>query len=154
MRRQRPYRDSTLARASLSDLGRVLKTIRDRREVGMMVFIFVWGISLQDASRRLGLSERDGERVLTRALAHLRHPSRSQSIRDEADGDPLRSMELRRWAQAAAQDMVVTCAHCGHAFVPEHIFLMSGGRPPRFCSNACRQRAYRARKRAALDDTV
>lgn len=151
MRRRRPYRDSTAKRASLSDFGRVLNAIRDRRERGMLILLFIWGISFQEACRRLGVSERDGQVVFGRAMSHLRHPSRSQDLREELDedGDPVKSVELRRWAEAAGQGLVIICEHCGRRFVPEHLFKVTGGRPPRFCTNVCRQRAYRARKKAA-----
>lgn len=147
-RRRANYRDSTPARANLSKLGAALSTIQDRREVGMTVFVVVWGLSTQEAARRIGLSDREAERILSRAMSRLRHPSRSHGLEGDlgSDGFVMRSEELRRWAQAAAHTMTVQCP-CGRRFLPENVFFVAGGRPRRYCSNACRQAAYRARKR-------
>lgn len=149
MRRRRPYRDTTAERASISKLGFLLNEIQDRRQVGMVIFIVIWGLSFPDAARRLGISEREARRLLHNALSRLRHPSHLANLREELGGDDFvsRSVELRRWVQAAAQTMLVTCPRCERRFMPENIFYLTGGRPRRYCSNACRQAAYRARQR-------
>ncbi|MER5617599.1 hypothetical protein [Streptomyces sp. NPDC002215] len=147
MRRQRPYRDTTVERADISSIGFALNSIQNRREIGIVILLVIWGLSMQEAARRLGVTENQAEQLLTKALSRLRHPSRSESIREEIDGDFVaRSRELRRWANAVAQAIVVTCT-CGRKFLPENIFLSTGGRPKRYCSNACKQAAYRARKK-------
>ncbi|WP_207226521.1 hypothetical protein, partial [Streptomyces albidoflavus] len=75
--------------------------------------------------------------------------SRAKRISEEYDGDFVaRSRELRRWADAVAQSIVVICT-CGRKFLPENIFSINGGRPKRYCSNACKQSAYRSRKKLA-----
>lgn len=147
MRRRRSYRDTTAERASISNIGFALNSIRNRREVGIVILTVIWGLSTPDAARRLGVTEGQAETLLRSALFRLRHPSMSGIISNEADGDDVaRSRELRRWADAVAQSLVVTCP-CGRGFLPEHIFLTTGGRPKLYCSNACKQAAYRARKR-------
>lgn len=103
----------------------------------------VWDLSVQDVARHLGLSEREGGRVLRRALSHLRHRSRSRRVPDELDDEVRWGRWNRRWAQAAPQAMSITCACCGHHFIPERVFNVTGSRPPslRYCSNTCRQEA-------------
>ncbi|MGW5931892.1 hypothetical protein ACWF2L_37495 [Streptomyces anulatus] len=116
-----------------------------------MILTVIWGLSFQDAARRLGVTEERAVSLLHSALSRLRHPSRAGTIIAEADGDDVaRSRELRRWANAVAQSLVVTCP-CGRSFLPESIFLTTGGRPKLYCSNACKQAAYRARKQRKAD---
>ncbi|MER6611567.1 hypothetical protein ABT282_38410 [Streptomyces sp. NPDC000927] len=147
MRRQRPYRDTTVERADISSIGLALNSIKNRREVGIVVLLVIWGLSMQEAARRLSVTEKQAEELLYKSLSRLRHPSRAQRLREEIDGDFVaRSRELRRWADAAVQAIVVTCT-CGRKFLPENIFMTTGGRPKRYCSNACKQAAYRARKK-------
>ncbi|MFI6125347.1 hypothetical protein ACIBCU_37490 [Streptomyces sp. NPDC051064] len=149
MKRQRPYRDTTAERASTSSIGLVLNSIRNRREVGVVIHMVVWGLSLQDTARRMGVTETQAQHLLVNALSRLRHPSMAANLRVELDGDSVaRSRELRRWANAVAQSIVVTCP-CGLKFLPESFFLTTGGRPKRYCSNACKQAAYRARRKQA-----
>ncbi|MEV7907477.1 hypothetical protein [Streptomyces anulatus] len=146
MKRQRSFRDTTAERASISNIGLTLAAIRDRREVAIVMLAIVWGLSVRDAARRLGLTEREAEVLLHKVLSKLRHPSMAGNISAEADGeDVARSRELRRWAEAVERSLLVTCP-CGSIFLPDNIFLATGGRPKRYCSNACRQAAYRARK--------
>ena len=147
MKRQRPHRDTTAERASTSSIGFVLSSLRNRREVGVVIHMVVWALSLQDTARRMGITEAQAERLLIGAISRLRHPSTAVNLRTELEGGSVaRSRELRRWANAVAQSIVVTCP-CGRKFLPESFFLTTGGRPKRYCSNACRQAAYRARKR-------
>lgn len=147
MKRGEPYRDSTMTRADLSHLGDVLKHIKDRREVGMMIFVAIWGLSIQEAGEQLGLSGLQAERIFSRVRARLRHPSRAWIVKELDGGDfIMRSEELRRWTHAAAYAMGCVCI-CGRRFLPKKISSTAGGRPRLYCSNACRQSAYRARKR-------
>ncbi|MGW9613317.1 hypothetical protein [Streptomyces diastaticus] len=149
MRRQRQHRDTTVERADISSIGIALNSIQNRREIGAVILFVIWGLSMQEAARRLGVTEKEAEALLTKALSRLRHPSRAKRISEEYDGDFVaRSRELRRWADAVAQSIVVICT-CGRKFLPENIFSINGGRPKRYCSNACKQSAYRSRKKLA-----
>ncbi|MEU6965026.1 hypothetical protein [Streptomyces chrestomyceticus] len=151
MKRRRIYRDPTTERASLSAIGTVLDTIADRGEISIVMFVVVGGLSLADAAQRLQLTEREAQHLLNRALGRLRHPSRSQIIADEMDGDSVtRSGELRQWAASVTSSLLISCPSCKYQFLPENILLVTGGRPQRYCSNACRQAAYRRRKKEAL----
>jgi hypothetical protein len=150
MTRRRAYRDPTAERASLSNIGHALNSITDRREVGMVIFIVIWGLSVPEAARRMRTSEQEAWRLFGRAVGRLRHPSHGgldRELHELDDGFVARSGELRRWAQAAAQALVTACPLCGRKFLPESIFYVTGGRPRQYCSNACRQASYRARRR-------
>ncbi|MGW2183653.1 sigma factor-like helix-turn-helix DNA-binding protein [Streptomyces sp. NPDC001732] len=136
-----------MERADISSIGLALNSIKNRREIGIVVLLVIWGLSMQEAARRLGVTEEQARELLYKALSRLRHPSSAHRLREEVDGDFVaRSRELRRWADAAVQAIVVTCT-CGRKFLPENIFMTTGGRPKRYCSNACKQAAYRARKK-------
>lgn len=145
--RQRRHKDTTWDRVNRSGVGRVFATITDRRQVGVVVLAVVWGLSWQEISRRMGISEREAGILLNKTVSRFRHPSLVETIHEDLlDDVPARSPELRSWAQEAAEAMLVTCT-CGRRFLPENMFSLNGGRPPKYCSNACRQAAYRARRR-------
>ncbi|MER7063993.1 hypothetical protein, partial [Streptomyces albidoflavus] len=74
MRRQRQHRDTTVERADISSIGIALNSIQNRREIGAVILFVIWGLSVQEAARRLGVTEKEAEALLTKALSRLRHP--------------------------------------------------------------------------------
>ncbi|MGW1537986.1 sigma factor-like helix-turn-helix DNA-binding protein [Streptomyces aureus] len=98
-------------------------------------------------------------RRLTGAASKLRHPSRATELRNYVYGldssdptilidDDLRSL-IREWHLDEMFDPL--CLSCGAPLEPTRPTLAPRqaqlGRPRRYCSNACRQKAYRARHR-------
>ncbi|MFF0766938.1 helix-turn-helix transcriptional regulator [Streptomyces sp. NPDC003737] len=144
MRRQHIFRDPTANRATSpieikKILGRLTPT-----EVSVLRMT-AEGHSAATVAHALGLSERAVEAQLARARLRLR----SSGVRN--DVDKLRAADVGQ-ARQAAPLLIGHCAQCHARFELSSPGPMRGGRPRRFCSNACRQTAYRKR-RAAIEAT-
>lgn len=102
--------------------------------------------SLKEAARVYGVTTDRIRKIELKAMAKLRNPRLTMFLRDYLDMDNFPALEeyvrLR-----ADQGGLVYCQYCSCAFDdhPE-----SSGRKPKYCSNACRQAAYR-RRRARTD---
>lgn len=149
MRRQRVFRDPTVTRADTSLIGEILGSVEET-DATLFVMVTVLGQSLQQVARLLKLSEEQAKARLSVVTSRLRHPSRSQRIRDElSDGQTLVSAQLRGWTRDISGALFPRCAQCDTPFLPPNAALSRGGRPRRYCSSACRQAAYRRRLAAA-----
>ncbi|MFF9638701.1 hypothetical protein ACF1D2_29485 [Streptomyces bacillaris] len=96
------------------------------------------------------------EAATFRSIGHsaIRHPSRSHGLRDVLDETDdgalvidrgLRDL-IRSWC--LEEMFAPLCGQCGRPMETIGPLYGSAGRPRRYCSNACRQKAYRARQRA------
>lgn len=149
MSKRRNFRDPTVERAQLSNIGDVLKGISNPQERNLFLLLTVSGLSLAESARRIGVPLEEARYLLARAVGRIRHPAYEGRIADEASDDSfvLRSAELRKWVQEAQMSLSVLCPRCSRRFLPDSLFDVLGGRPRVYCSNACRQAAYRARRR-------
>lgn len=116
----------------------------------------VYGASADVIGEKLGLGPVQISSILRRTASLLRHPSRSQPFRDLVFSDGMTLMIdsglralLREWR--LEELFAPTCTQCGSRYVPEQQKdpWPTGGRPRQYCSNACRQKAYRQRHRQA-----
>lgn len=149
MKRQRIFRDPTAARADVSPISDVLDTL-DEAEATLCLLVVVLDQPLSRVTRLLQMSEKEAEAKLARVTSRLRHPSRSQKMNDELSDGPIPvSAELRSWAREISAALFHQCAQCEGPFVPSN--SPRGGRPRRFCSDACRQAAYRKRRAAPAE---
>jgi hypothetical protein len=89
------------------------------------------------------------------AISKLNHPSRRGGLVVH-DGEKLQVIDVRRrvvsdYAEAASRgrDRIVWCSHCGEHRFSSRSLSSTGGRPRKYCSNKCRQAAYRARRARA-----
>ncbi|MCX5115430.1 hypothetical protein OOK13_44840 [Streptomyces sp. NBC_00378] len=46
-----------MERADISSIGFALNSIKNRREIGIVVLLVIWGLSMQEAARHLGVTE-------------------------------------------------------------------------------------------------
>lgn len=133
----------------------LLRSVPENHAKAFVAWV-VYGASADVIGEKLGVESAEIIFILHRTASLLRHPSRSQPFRDLlfSDGttlmidNGLRAL-LREWR--LEELFAPTCAQCGSRYVPEqqNPLWQSGGRPRRYCSNACRQRAYRQRHRQA-----
>ncbi|KOV24659.1 hypothetical protein ADK60_23530, partial [Streptomyces sp. XY431] len=102
------------------------------------------GLSEAEVRRQFGRSRRELLREYRQTVAGARHPASTvlAELNDLADGLPPDMVTALR---AIEQSMLSTCEQCQRAAVPPQ--RKAGGRPQRYCSNACRQKAYRQRAR-------
>ncbi|MEE1821620.1 hypothetical protein PUR61_05330 [Streptomyces sp. BE20] len=99
--------------------------------------------------RWAGMSRRELYEEYTRRTSEARRPSSAVSSELHAlvDGLP---PEIKAAVRATDRSMLRPCEQCEQSVVPPP--TRAGGRPQRFCSNACRQKAYRQRSRGRSAD--
>jgi Sigma-70, region 4 len=91
--------------------------------------------------------------IEARAMWHLRRNSYGGMLRDYADlgeyhhlGQVLMEVLQQDRELAALADLDPRCEHCTVLIPGGAARVLVRGRPRRFCSNSCRQAAYRARR--------
>ena len=162
-RRRRPLNDPVGNR--VFDDGRavvntVLSTISPR-EAGVLIM----RVGLEDGTPRTldeigqtyGVTRARVRQILAIAMSRLLHPSRSQMLRDRDEyGKAIGLIDIAPTHRTTWEDRriierwfenLIWCATCG-----ERDFASrsdQGGRPRKYCSNKCRQAAYRARRASA-----
>lgn len=121
------------------------------------------GASLRRAAEILGIPRWRARRRISAALSRMRHPSRRGAIRPYLDEDIHQMLKyLERAAEHEAVDPnpltwcdhhgwteplgLPRCGACPCELAPSASGLPEFGRPRRYCSDACRQRAYRRRR--------
>ncbi|MET8276262.1 MULTISPECIES: hypothetical protein [unclassified Streptomyces] len=94
----------------------------------------------------------DRVRALFRGtVSQLRHPARTFALREYVEDDYFRLIDdnlralMRRWK--LEQLFAPLCAQCGQPVNVPRSVRPRTGRPRRYCSNACRQKGYRDRRR-------
>ncbi|MFH9871626.1 hypothetical protein ACH4NT_36815 [Streptomyces lydicus] len=133
------------------DLGAMLRTLSPQR-AQLILAVVIYGANPAEVALRMGLSTAKATQMLWKTMGIMRHPSRSQVLRDYLpdEGDEelvidsdLRSL-IREWR--IEETLVPRCATCDVLLPPARAW---NGRPREYCSNACRQKAYRRRKTTA-----
>lgn len=134
-------------------------TLRSLGQERATVFLAVvlYNASVESVAEKLGLEVGRVVRHFSIAVSALSHPSRSQPLQaymwelDSVDptiliDDQLRAL-IRDWR---LQEMFEPlCGQCGRpmSVAWSAIGQPRTGRPRQYCSNACRQKAYRMRRR-------
>ncbi|MER7599407.1 hypothetical protein [Streptomyces hydrogenans] len=113
----------------------------------------LYGASYELIAEKLHVSKEEAVVSCGIGASLLRHPSRSQRLRDVLDDSDegalivdkgLRDL-IRSWH--LEETFASLCRQCEQPMEIVGSVYENVGRPRRYCSNACRQRAYRARKR-------
>lgn len=172
MSRRRTHRDPVVARAvsnlSLNGFGTTLDDLLSampQNEVDILRRVLN-GTPLVRIAEADGISVQAARGALAKCLSRLRHPSRSQFLRDMLDDDVESLLSNARtsalnhesrgnwhWCDrhekwVVYSDEAAQCAHCPCGLLTrreqDHT-LTAPGRPRVYCSNACRQAAFRAR---------
>ncbi|MFF6888703.1 hypothetical protein ACFY9F_36635 [Streptomyces sp. NPDC012421] len=130
----------------------VLRTMKRNYAVAFLARI-LYGASYELIAEKLRVSEGEAAVFCRIAASSLRHPSRSQRLREVLDDSDegalivdrgLRDL-IRSWN---LEEMFASlCRQCEQPMETVGSVYENVGRPRRYCSNACRQRAYRVRKR-------
>jgi hypothetical protein len=101
----------------------------------------------------LGVTPADARRLVSLGASSLRHPSQVWVLREYPGLDVLlidkglRTL-IREWQ--LQETFAPKCRQCGGRYIlerPRGPLNNEGGRPRKYCSNACRQKAYRERRR-------
>ncbi|MEU9663479.1 hypothetical protein [Streptomyces chartreusis] len=135
-------------------LAEVLRSIAPRRAKALLAWV-LYGAPPEVIGEKLGVTPEEARLLISMGASGLRHPSRAVTLYDYADFDGqtlildegLRAL-IREWR--LEEMFAPECRQCGQRFTPEGLrvpHMGPGGRPRQYCSNACRQKAYRERRR-------
>ncbi|MFG2097271.1 hypothetical protein [Streptomyces sp. NPDC048612] len=125
-----------------------LKTMKAHNAMAVLAYV-LYGSTPQVIGQQLGITTFAAYRLLHQSLSALRHPSRSQGLREYSDGEVVVDSELRTLIRHWDMERFApVCAQCASRYQPDHLhspYVNYRGRPRKYCSNRCRQAAYRAR---------
>jgi hypothetical protein len=104
--------------------------------------------TLDEVARIRGVTRDYVRQIETLAMSKLRHPMRSDRLR-VTDGEANLGFVDALFGQLdPSGDDLVRCSHCQkRQFNPQN-GGSTGGRTRKYCSDKCRQAAYRARRKA------
>ncbi|MBB1252544.1 hypothetical protein H3146_04030 [Streptomyces sp. OF3] len=134
-------------------LDEVLRSIPQQHAKAFLACV-LYGASTEVIGEKLGVTPEKARHLISLGASLLRHPSRTMTLREylETDGQTLLIDEglralLREWR--LEEMFAPECRQCGHRYTPKGRMhpMREGGRPRQYCSNACRQKAYRERHR-------
>ncbi|SRR5216683_7853265 len=109
--------------------------------------------TLDEIGRVYGVTRERIRQILAKCISKLREPSTGGRLA-VMDGEVVVGFVDARLTRADLSrlyrtDDIVRCSHCHeHRFIPQS-GVPTGGRRRKYCSDKCRQAAYRARRRAA-----
>ncbi|MFE6625197.1 hypothetical protein [Streptomyces sp. NPDC057740] len=138
----------------IDGLDEALRSISSQQAKAFLAWV-IYGASAEVIGEKLGVTPSHAHLLVSRGARVLRHPSRAVTMRDYLDTDGqtllidagLRAL-LREWR--LEEMFAPECRQCGDRYTPKGLrgaHLAQGGRPRQYCSNACRQKAYRERRR-------
>ena len=145
VRKRHPlFRDPTTRYVGRDELGSVLAGLDP--ELVEILSAYLHGVAPSRLARRMNTAVDYGVHMLIlHALKAIRESPGSESLREEllAEHGPRYSRTLRAVARRMEIDGAPRCRHCATPLVT----ASATGRPRQYCGNACRQAAYRERRR-------
>jgi DNA-binding CsgD family transcriptional regulator len=164
-RRRSEFRDPTGRRAVSRALTKevqdrllvVMATLSERESGIVQRWFGLWDgrrYASDEIAQVYGVSYERIRQLKSKVMSKLRHPIRSKRLRDLLDDELVIPGQVRAPAKGCP---LIFCDRHGwsesypgmHQCEQCHCFVVRGwkGRPRRYCSGACRQAAYRRRKR-------
>ncbi|MGA4803611.1 hypothetical protein [Streptomyces lavendulocolor] len=121
------------------------------RDAAALLAVVVFGTPDEQIAKALGMGKAQVSRAIRRTAEMLRHPSSLAALKAHLDDigaeavlvdtslrDFIKTLKMEEWTAP-------TCGQCGTKYAARPRLYSRAGRPRRYCSNACRQKAYRAR---------
>lgn len=133
-------------------LDQVLTTSMGKEFAIAVLARVLYGASDEEIGMRLDVTREQARVLIGKGISKLRHPMWTKVWEEYFDvdsqslliDDGLRTL-IRMWR---LEEFAPVCTQCGLRYIPEGVTLgPRTGRPRRYCSNACRQKAYRMRCR-------
>jgi hypothetical protein len=136
-----------------TNLTNVLQTITPIRRA-ILIGVLVNHLPVSQIAAKLGITPGEVRDQYSRTISILRHPTRAAILREDDIEELLRHIvsgsafgvttEQVKCDTHGWQELVSTAARC--ELCPCELPRPELGRLRRYCSNACRQKAYRQRK--------
>jgi hypothetical protein len=133
----------------------LLDTLSER-EAGVMAMHFGLTDGKPRAFREIayvyGISPERVRQIYALVIRKLQDPLRVDVLKVWDQGQRVDTVSTPSYASSMAASIPVAwCPQCHEAPLITHDENSKGGRPRKYCSERCRQAAYRARRRAAAD---
>ncbi|MET9347691.1 hypothetical protein [Streptomyces termitum] len=133
----------------------ITETLRTMEREAAIAFLarVLYHASDKLIAEKLHVSLDEANDLVSRGHSKLRHPSRAQRLRDFVDDAEEGALVIDNGMRALIrswhlEEMFATlCVQCERPVEVAWSLPGRAGRPRRYCSNACRQKAYRARQR-------
>ncbi|MFJ4910757.1 hypothetical protein ACIQCR_35090 [Streptomyces sp. NPDC093249] len=130
-----------------------LRTIKLNHAIAFLARA-LYNASDQLIAEKLHVSPDEAAAFCSIGYSTIRHPSRSHELWDVLDDTDAGALVIDRGLRDLIRSWCLEemfaplCGQCEHRMETVGPVYGSAGRPRRYCSNACRQKAYRARQRA------
>jgi hypothetical protein len=137
-----------------SQLAAVLDTLSER-EAGVITLRF--GIidgqskTVDEIARVYGVSREHVRQIESKALSKLRHSSRSDILAVTDGKAKAGFIDALFGRHDPSSDDLVSCSYCHKRCFDPQSGVSTGGRTRKYCSDKCRQAAYRARRKTEQD---
>ncbi|PNE35776.1 hypothetical protein AOB60_43080 [Streptomyces noursei] len=135
-------------------MAEVLKTMKAPEAMAVLAYV-LYGSTPELIGQQLGITTYAAFRVVSQSLSMLRHPAQVQKLRDyimDTDGEVVIDFELRGMIRGWNMERFApVCVQCARRYQLDrlhspYVWRNFLGRPRKYCSNRCRQAAYRARR--------
>ncbi|MFF3068854.1 hypothetical protein [Kitasatospora sp. NPDC057936] len=155
MKRHRQHLDPTAERARTGSVTSALDRL-PRETLIVMFAIHVYGLSTGQVTEYFGIPRKRVAHLAYSSLSIMRHPAGAGVglLQELQDGAVPRSADLPAFLNELGFGEIGawTCRQCRRPNLPDRgadpYARAMGGRPRQYCSNACRQAAYRGRRSA------
>ncbi|MFJ4343325.1 hypothetical protein [Streptomyces sp. NPDC088915] len=133
-------------------IAETLRTMKRNYAIAFLARI-LYNASDELIAEKLHVSPEEAASFCRIGHSSLRHPSRSQGLRDVFDDTGEGALVIDRGLRDLIRSWCLEemfaplCGQCEHPMESPGSLYGTVGRPRRYCSNACRQKAYRARHR-------
>lgn len=140
----------TLLTGGTNTLQSVLDTLSER-EAGVITLRF--GIidgqpkTLDQIARIYGITPQRVREIESKTMSKLRHPARSEFLAVKDGNEWVGVIDALFGRHTPSSDDLVVCSYCHECWFNPHSGVFTGGRSRKYCSDKCRQAAYRARRR-------
>lgn len=135
---------------------RIAESLRTMKRNYAIAFLarVLYNASDELIAEKLHVSPDEAAAFCSIGYSSIRHPSRSRGLRDALDDTTEGALVIDRGLRDLIRSWCLEemfaplCEECECRMATVVPLYGSAGRPRRYCSNACRQKAYRARQRA------
>ncbi|MFD7978762.1 hypothetical protein [Streptomyces sp. NPDC059071] len=135
-------------------IAEALRTMKRNYAIAFLARV-LYNASNELIAEKLDVSPAEAAAFCSIGHSYLRHPSRSQALTDilgdTVEGALVIDTGLRDLIHSwrLGEMFATLCGQCGCPIEATGSPYGNAGRPRRYCSNACRQAAYRARRAEA-----
>ncbi|MFH9800456.1 hypothetical protein [Streptomyces virginiae] len=136
----------------------MVTSLSERGAIAALAFV-LYGCPIRVIADELGISVDEALHAVSRTVSMLRHPMHSTGMRDymdDIDETITIDQDLRAFIRKhrLEERFRRCCPQCGDDLPSASSDWHAAGRPRQYCSNRCRQKAYRQRRTVASSSSA